>query len=233
IPISSYGWYRVSVYSQKSGCSNAEVLSKLRRAVAPLKLRCHYMREAGQVEGGATFSFHVDNYQLAAELRLRAHRPPAIGVRVDDEPPRVELTAAYRQKLRQAILSRYDAHRRCLNLCRFYADAQWEGEFCALQQLECLEAVVQIAGQEMPRLRRLLLDNNRLSELAGLRGVEQLLPRLKSISLRHNELGWLSELSVLEKLRELRKLNLKRNPLPLNYEQHVVIMLPQLRKLNR
>ncbi|KAH8312864.1 hypothetical protein KR044_013380, partial [Drosophila immigrans] len=238
IPISPYGWYRILVYSHNSGYSNAAVLHKLRRALAPRKLRCCCLREDGQLdeerERGATFTFYVDSYKMAAELQLRGHRPPVIGVRVDDVPPSIEVNEMYRQKLRKVILSRYDVDKRCLNLSRFYADEQWEeGEFCALQQFECLEAIVGIMEQEMPRLRRLLLDNNHLCSLDGFRGVEQRFRKLKSISLQHNELESLGELRVFEQLTRLEKLNVKRNPLPLNYEQHLVIMLPQLRKLNR
>ncbi|XP_060649868.1 nuclear RNA export factor 1 [Drosophila nasuta] len=239
IPISPYGWYRILIYSHKSGYSNAEVLNKLRRVVAPRRLRIYYLQESGQLEEEqeqdrfATFTFYVDSFKLAAELQLRGHCPPVIGVRVDDEPPRIEVNDIYREKLRQVILSRYNAAKRRLNLSRFYADDQLRGEFCALQQFECLEAIIEIMAQEMPRLRHLLLDNNHLCILDGFRNIEKLFPRLKSISLQRNELKRLRELRVFEKLRKLEKLNVRRNPLPLNYEQHLVIMMPQLRKLNR
>ncbi|EDW59702.1 nuclear RNA export factor 1 [Drosophila virilis] len=235
VPISPYGWYRVLVFSQNSGYTVKQVLEKLRLAVAPRKFRYYYLHEGGEQDveqdKRATFTFYVDSYKLAAELQLRGHRPPVVGLRVNDRPPMIEVDEPYRWKLRKVIMSRYDERKRCLNLCRFYADDYWKGEFCALQQFECLEAIIDIMEQELPQLRRLLLDNNHLCHLGGFRGVEQRLPRLHCISLQHNELKTLRPLRVFQRLR-LTELNVKRNPLPRNYEQQLVTMFPDLRTLN-
>ncbi|KAM8703604.1 hypothetical protein ACLKA7_008257 [Drosophila subpalustris] len=235
IPISPYGWYRVLVYSRNSGHTIDEVLDKLRLAVAPRKLRHYYFHEGGEPDEdrdkGATFTFYVDSYKLAAKLQQRGHRPPVIGVRVSDAPPNVQVDDFYRWKVRKVIVSRYDTEKRCLNLRRLYADDSWKGEFCALQQFECLEVIIEIMEQEMPQLRRLLLDENHLCNLSGFRGVEQRFSRLQSISLTHNELKSLHELRVFDRL-QLSELNLRRNPLPRNCEQLLVIMFPHLRALN-
>ncbi|XP_034488135.1 nuclear RNA export factor 1-like [Drosophila innubila] len=237
IPISPYGWYRVLVYSHNSGYTIEEVLDKLRLSVSPQRLRYYYLHEGGEQDEDrdkrATFTFYVDSYKLAAKLQQKGHRPPVIGVRVSDGPPNIQVDDFYRWKLRTVIMSssRYDPGKSCLNLCRFYADDCWKGEFCALQQFQCLEAIIEIMEQEMPQLRHLMLDSNHLSILSGFQGMEQRFSQLKSISLEHNELKSLHELRVFERL-QLKKLNLRRNPLPRNYEQHLVIMFPHLRALN-
>lgn len=235
VPISPYGWYRVLVFSQYSGYTVQQVMEKLREAVAPRKLKYYYLHEGGEhdVERDkrAAFTFYVDSYKLAAELQLRGHQPPVVGLRVNDRPPMIEVDEAYKWKLRKVIMSRYDAKKRCLNLCRFYADDQWRGEFCALQQFECFEATIDIMEREFPQLRRLLLDNNHMCHLGGFRGVDQRLPRLHSISLQHNELKTLRELRVFQRLH-LTELSLKRNLLPRNYEQQVLVMFPSLCMLN-
>lgn len=235
VPISPYGWYRVLVFSQYSGYTVEQVLEKLRVAVAPRKLKYYYLHEGGEQDverdKRATFTFYVDSYKLAAELQLRGHQPPVVGLRVNDRPPLIQVDEAYKWKLRKVIMSRYDAKRRCLNLCRFYADDYWKREFCALQQFECLEATIDIMERELPQLRRLLLDNNYMCHLGSFRGVEQRLPRLHSISLQRNELKTLRELRVFQRLH-LTELRIKRNPLPRNYEQQVLMMFPALCMLN-
>ncbi|EDV94801.1 nuclear RNA export factor 1 [Drosophila grimshawi] len=236
VPISPYGWYRVLVFSQYSGYTVSQVLEKLRLAVAPRKLRFYYLHVGGEQDverdRRATFTFYVNSYELAAELQFRGHCPPVVGLRVNDRPPMIRVDEAYKWKLRTVIMSRYDERRRCLNLRRFYADDYWkQGEFCALQQFECLAAIIDIMEQELPELRRLLLDNNHLCHLGGFRGVEQRLPRLNCISLQQNELKTLRPLRVFQRLR-LTELTVHRNPLPRNYERQLVLMFPQLHTLN-
>ncbi|XP_030240424.1 nuclear RNA export factor 1 [Drosophila navojoa] len=235
VPISPYGWYRVLVYSQYSGYTVEQVMEKLREAVAPRKLKYYYLHEGGEQDverdKRATFTFYVDSYKLAAELQLRGHQPPVVGLRVNDRPPLIDVDEAYKWKLRKVIMSRYDEKRRCLNLCRFYADDQWKGEFCALQQFECFAATMDIMERELPQLRRLLLDNNHMCHLGGFRGVDQRLPRLHSISLQQNDLKTLRELRVFQRLH-LTELSVKRNLLPRNYEQQVLVMFPSLCMLN-
>ncbi|KAH8417192.1 hypothetical protein KR222_006293, partial [Zaprionus bogoriensis] len=235
IPISPYGWYRVLVSSHNSGYSMHEVLDKLRLAVAPRKFRYYYLHEGGEqdVERDkcATFTFYVDNYKLASELQLRGHRPPIVGLRVNDRPPIIQVDSTYRWKLRQVITSRYDASKRCLNLCRFHADDFWQREFCALQQFECLKAIIDIIEEEMPRLHRLLLDNNHICHLGGFCKVEQRLPRLRCISLNNNDIKSLRVLRVFKRLH-ITELTLRRNPLPRYYEKQVLLMFPHLRMLN-
>lgn len=235
IPISPYGWYRVLVYIHKSGITIEKALDKMSMAVAPQKLRYHYFHEGGDEDDDqdkrASFTFYVDSYKLAVELQQRGHQPPVIGVRVSDGPPNIQVDDFYRWKVRKVIMSRYDSEKHCLNLSRFYADNNWKGDFCALQQFECLEVIIDIMEQEMPQLLSLQLDNNHLFLLVGFIGVERRLPQLKNISLQHNELKSLRELSVFEHL-QLIELNLRKNPLPLNYEQLLIIKFPHLRKLN-
>lgn len=235
VPISPYGWYRVLVYSHNSGYTVNQVLDKLRLAVAPRRLRYYYLHRGGEQDverdTRASFTFYVDNYKLAAELQLRGHCPPVVGLRVNDRPPNIRVDDALKWKLRQVIMSRYDATRSSLNLCRIHAHAFWKDEFFAMQQVECLEAIIDIMEQEMPQLRCLLLDKNHLCYLGSFRNVEHRLPRLKCISLQRNQLKSLRELRVFQRLR-LTELTLHRNPLPRNYEQHVLFMFPHLRVLN-
>lgn len=235
VPISPYGWYRVLVYTHISGYTVDQVLDKLRLAVAPRRFRYYYLHEGGERDVPrdyrASFTFYVDNYKLAAELQQRGHCPPIVGLLVNDRTPYIKVDDALRWKLRKVITSRYDAGKRCLNLSRLHADEDWGEEFCAMQQVECFEAIVDIIEQEMPQLRRLLLDNNHLCYLGSFRNVEQRLPRLHCISLQRNQLKSLSTLRVFQRLN-LTELKLRRNPLPRNYEQQVLPMFPHLKVLN-
>lgn len=235
VPISPYGWYRVLVYSHNSGLTVNQVLGKLRSAVSPRRLRYYYLHEGGEQDvewdKRATFTFYVDNYKLAAELQLRGHCPPIVGLRVNDRPPNIQVDDALKWKLRQVILSRYDADKSCLNLCRLHAHPYWRNEFFAMQQFECLEAIVDIMEQEMPLLRRLLLDKNHLCYLGSFRNVQHRLPRLRCISLQCNQLKSLHVLRVFQRLR-LTELTLWRNPLPRNYKQQVLLMFPNLQVFN-
>lgn len=235
VPISPYGWYRVLVYSHYSGYTVNQVLDKLRLAVAPRRFRYYYLHQGGEQDyerdNRASFTFYVDNYKLAAELQQRGHCPPIMGLLVNDRTPYIKVDDALRWKLRKVITSRYDAGKRCLNLSRLHADEDWRGEFCAVQQVECFEAIVDIIEQEMPQLRRLLLDNNHLCYLGSFRNVEHRLPRLQCISLQRNQLKTLRTLRVFQRLH-LTELKLRRNPLPRNYEQQVLHMFPHLKVLN-
>lgn len=235
VPISRYGWYRVLVYCHNSGYTVDQVLDKLRLAVAPRRFRYYYLHEGGEQdverENRATFTFYVDNYKLAAELQQRGHCPPILGLLVNDRTPYIKVDDALRWKLRKVITSRYDAVKRCLDLSRFHADEAWREEFCAMQQVECFEAIVDIIEQEMPQLRRLLLDNNHLCYLGSFRNVERRLPRLQCISLQRNQLKTLRSLRVFQRLH-LTELKLRRNPLPRNYEKQVLLMFPHLQVLN-
>lgn len=235
VPISPYGWYRVLVYSHKSGYTVNQVLDRLRLAVAPRRLRYYYLHGGGEQDverdTRATFTFYVDNYKLAAELHLRGHCPPVVGLRVNDRPPHIQVDDALKWKLRQVIMSRYDVTKDSLDLSRIHAHAFWRNEFFAMQQVECLEAIIDIMEQEMPQLRCLLLDKNHLCYLGSFRNVEHRLPRLKSISLQRNQLKSLRELRVFQRLH-LTELTVHRNPLPRNYEQGVLSMFPHLRVLN-
>ncbi|ALC46971.1 nxf4 [Drosophila busckii] len=232
LPISHHGWYRVVVFTM---LTPPEVLRQLQWHLMIRKLRYYYFHEGGEEDVAedehASFTFYVKSYKLANALLQRGQHLALAILRVSDKPPQLQVDAAYRWKLRKLLLLRYDEKRRSLNLRRFYADKHWRREFCALQQFELLEACFEIMAQELPQLRHLRLDHNYLVHLGAFSGVEQLLPQLKSISLRRNELNDVRLLSMLQPLH-ITELNVRRNPLPRNYKQQLLQMLPQLRKLN-
>ncbi|XP_065184607.1 U2 small nuclear ribonucleoprotein A'-like [Sycon ciliatum] len=84
----------------------------------------------------------------------------------------------------------------------------------------------------LPRLKCILLNNNRILRIAS--NLEHHLPHLETLILTNNNLQELTDLDPLQTIKTLTTLCLLKNPVAANssYRQYVISRLPQLRVLD-
>lgn len=94
-------------------------------------------------------------------------------------------------------------------------------------------AIVKLEGfPKLPRLKTLLLNNNRIARISA--GLEESIPNVQWLVLTSNKLSHLVDLSPLGSLSKLQYLTLLDNPVTKkpNYRLYVVSRCPQLKVLD-
>lgn len=101
--------------------------------------------------------------------------------------PNVELTPALKEKMKLTMAKRYNAMNKALDLSKFHMDPDLQDYFCGLSKPVVFLAAIHIISENIPELEALNLDDNKITIVMQVKGIERKLPNLKILRIGNNK----------------------------------------------
>lgn len=204
-------WYEVKIpYGHKY--EKEFILRSLVNAISPLIFIPQYWK----VEDTAV-SFYIEDFQAAEALQkidrtigLPDGRKMIVIVR--NSNPQYQVNAQLKERMKLAMVKRYNPATRALNLEKFHTDPDLSDIFCALFRPQIMLAAFDVIKDNIPDLEALNLNDNKLLILDHFRTLAQKVPNLKILHMANNKIPYVTSLDCLKAL-SLVEINLEGNPL--------------------
>lgn len=155
--------------------------------VAPRSFIPHYFK----TEQNA-ISFYIDDIKMAEDL-LNADRTISMPdgfkmiIKVRNSIPQVQIDEHLKQKMKMAMVKRYNAATKALDLTKFHSDEDLRDIFCGLFRPTIMLAAIEIIAENIPDLEALNLADNKIHLLDHLKCLANKLPSLKILYLENNK----------------------------------------------
>ncbi|GFG38323.1 hypothetical protein Cfor_01734 [Coptotermes formosanus] len=212
VPDNMPSWYKV-IIPHGGRYSKEYILKALLDAITPtVFIPLNY-----EVRG-ADSSFFVDDSRTADKLasvdrKIMTFKGFRLVVKVKPDMPHVELNCTLKEKIKAAMVKRYNAALKALDLSRFHADPDLVDNYAvALFRPNMMLAVVDVIVENVPELVALDLSENKLYALDSLSVLSVKLPNLRVLHIGKNRIRDMHQLDRLEGLC-LEDLVLDGNPL--------------------
>ncbi|XP_013192505.1 nuclear RNA export factor 1 [Amyelois transitella] len=211
-------WYQIVIpYGAKH--EKDVILKALLGYISPEIFIPHYYK----VNGNSSI-FYVDDVKIAEKL-FYADRKIVMSdgfklvVIVRNAAPTVTIDAEMKEKMKTAMVKRYNAATKALDLTKFHADPELQDIFCALFRPMIMLAVIDIIAEHIPDLEALNLNDNKLHGMEHLKILSTKFKLLKILYLGDNRIPSIASLEPLKSL-QLVELYLKGNPLVNRFNDH-------------
>lgn len=168
------------------------VLNSLMEAIKPEPLIPHYYK----VEDARQATFYVDDLKMAQAL-LNADRKISMPdgfnliIRVRASLPTVQIDDTLKEKMKLAMVKRYNAATNALDLTKFHADPDLGDVFCALFRPTIMLAAIDVIAANIPNLEALNLSDNKIHLLDHLKCLSMKLPNIKILYLPRNRVSFI------------------------------------------
>lgn len=233
---SSTGWFEVKIpYGHKY--EKEFILRSLVQAIAPLIFIPQYWK----VEDTAV-SFFIEDFPAAEALQkvdrtidLPDGRKMIVIVR--NSNPQFQVNAQLKERMKLAMVKRYNPVTKALNLEKFHTDPDLSDIFCALFRPQIMLAAFDVIKDNIPDLEALNLNDNKLHMVDHFKVLAQKMPNLKILYLANNKIPYVTSLDSLKAL-SLVEINLEGNPLKDRIKDQTVYIsevrkrLPKIIKLD-
>ncbi|PNF34519.1 hypothetical protein B7P43_G10726 [Cryptotermes secundus] len=172
---------------------------------------------------GIDSSFFVDDSEAAEKLdnadrKIITVKGFKLVIKVKPALPHVELNSTLKEKIKAAMVKRYNADLKALDLSRFHTDPDLVDNYAvALFRPNMMLAVLDIIVENVPELTALDLSDNKLYALDSLSVLPVKVPNLKVLHIGRNRIRDMNQLNCLESLR-LEDIVLRGNPLCSKYQ---------------
>ncbi|XP_017785582.1 PREDICTED: nuclear RNA export factor 1 [Nicrophorus vespilloides] len=192
-------WY--SVYMPHGNRYERHVIEQmLMQHIAPLPLI-----PINWTASGTMVTFYVDDPKVADKLNdLNQEIQMADGfklmMRVMNRMPNVEISLKLKDRMKLAMMKRYNPTTKALDLTRFHIDPVLQELFCALAKHQICRQALEIISENIRDLEALNLSNNNIHMLIPLKDMTTLLPNLKVLHIGHNKLRDIAQLDSLKGL---------------------------------
>lgn len=138
--------------------------------------------------------FFVDDFRIAEKLQgcdrnIQMYDGFKLPVRVRPGTPQVPIDDAYKEKIKLAMVKRYNVNTRALDLSKFNADPDFKSMFFTLARPQMMSAVLDIIEKNIPDLVALNLNDNQMVTMESFKNITQRLPHLKILYLDENRVG--------------------------------------------
>lgn len=181
-------WYEVKIpYGHKY--EKEFILRSLVNAISPLIFIPQYWK----VEDTAV-SFYIEDFQAAEALQkidrtigLPDGRKMIVIVR--NSNPQYQVNAQLKERMKLAMVKRYNPATRALNLEKFHTDPDLSDIFCALFRPQIMLAAFDVIKDNIPDLEALNLNDNKLLILDHFRTLAQKVPNLKILHMANNKVS--------------------------------------------
>ncbi|XP_053608545.1 nuclear RNA export factor 1 [Plodia interpunctella] len=213
-------WYQIIIpYGAKH--EKDVVLKALLSYISPEIFIPHYYK----VNGNSAV-FYVDDVKIAEKLyyadrKIIMNDGFKLVVIVRNVAPTVTIDAEMKEKMKTAMVKRYNAATKALDLTKFHADPELQDVFCALFRPMIMLAVVDIIAEHIPDLEALNLNDNKLHGTEHLKVLATKFKHLKILYMGDNRIPSVGSLDPLKAL-PLVELYLKGNPLVNRFNDHEV-----------
>ncbi|XP_053696649.1 nuclear RNA export factor 1 isoform X1 [Sabethes cyaneus] len=188
------------------------ILRSLLNSIKPEIFIPHYWK----VEDTAV-SFYIEDFP-AAEALQRIDRTIDLPdgrkmiVIVRNSTPQFQINEQLKERMKLAMVKRYNPATKALNLEKFHADPDLSDIFCALFRPQLLLAALDVIKENIPDLEALNLNNNKLHMLDHFKQMATKIPTLKILYMANNKIPYVNSLDSLKALN-LIEINLDGNPL--------------------
>ncbi|CAH1711743.1 unnamed protein product [Chironomus riparius] len=195
------GWYLVTIH-HGSKYEKDVLLKLLMNALLPTVFNAHYYKIDTE---NSCAQFYVDDYDIAAKIltqdkKLNLPDGFKMIIRVRGSVPHVKVDETLKERMKLAMVKRYNPQTKALDLTKFHADQDLSDVFCALFRPQIMSAVISIIVENIPDLEALNLNENKLNMFDHLKILSSKLHHLKIIYLANNRIGSLSSLEVFKHL---------------------------------
>lgn len=188
--VSPAGWYMVTInYGAKY---DKDIIFKLLlNAVAPSVFIPNYYRVETETQASM---FYVDDYEVAEKImkldrKLELPDGFKLVLRVRGSVPMVKIDPALRERMKLAMVKRYNAATKALDLTKFHADPELTDIFCGLFRAPIMTAAIDIIAENIPDLEALNLNDNKLNLIDHLKLMATKLKSLKILYLGDNKVS--------------------------------------------
>uniref|UniRef100_A0A670YRF3 Nuclear RNA export factor 1 n=1 Tax=Pseudonaja textilis TaxID=8673 RepID=A0A670YRF3_PSETE len=215
-PVSKKTWFRITIpYGRKY--ERSWLMNAIRETCSvpfnPVEFHCVNNRAVFFVEDTS-----VANALKQTSRKISAPDGHKVAILINTcNPPTTiqhELKPEDIEQLKQCMSKRYDSSHQALDMKNIHADPDLIARNIdiVLNRRNCMVAMLQIVGDNIPELLSLNLSNNKLYRLDDLAGLHRKAPNLKILNLSCNQLKTEHELDKLKGLK-LDELWLDNNPL--------------------
>lgn len=187
---SPHGWYCVTI-DRGSKYTREVVMRMLSNALAPKVFNPCYYKQDGDSQSS---TFFVDDYNIAEQLmkldrKLDMTDGTKMIIRVRGSVPQVRVDQALKDRMKNAMVKRYNVTTKALDLTKFHADPDLADIFCALFRPQVMTAAIEVISENIPDLQALNLNDNKLNLLDHLKIIPKKLPHLKILYLGNNKVS--------------------------------------------
>lgn len=182
------GWYMVSI-TQGGKYDRDTLLRLLMSAVAPTTFNAQFYRVDKDTNA---VHFYLDDFDVAEQI-LRQDKKIELPdgfkmiIRCRGSVPQVRVDENLKERMKMAMVKRYNAQTKAMDLTRFHSDPDFNDIFCALARPQVMTTVIDIIAENIPDLEALNLNDNKLGLLDHLRVLSTKLPNLKILYLGNNK----------------------------------------------
>lgn len=204
------GWFQVKIpFGAKVG--KTELYSLILQHIRPMVFIPHYYKE---VDNAAIF--YVDEIEAGQKLsdsdrQIQMPSGHQMRLLVTNNVPQSNVDDAVAERMKLAMVKRYSAETKALDLTKFHSDPDLLDIFCALFRPSFMTQAFKIIGENIPQLEALNLNDNKISQMTHFTELQAKMPNLKILYLAKNKIPTLRSLDALKGC-ELVELMLDGNP---------------------
>lgn len=192
------GWYMVTIV-QGGKYEKDTILRLLMSALTPTTFNAQFYRvdkDSNQVQ------FYLDDFEIAEKI-LRQDKKLDLPdgfkmiIRVRGSVPSVRVDDSLKERMKLAMVKRYNAQTKAMDLTKFHGDPDFTDIFCALARPQVMTSVIDIIAENIPDLEALNLNDNKLGLLDHLKILTTKLPNLKILYLGNNKVSTVSMAMII------------------------------------
>lgn len=184
------GWYQVTInYGAKY---DKDIIFKLLlEAVSPTVFIPNYYKADMETKNAVFFVDEYDAAEKISRLDRRLTLPDGFKmlIRVRGTMPQTRIDDSLKERMKLAMVKRYNQGTKALDLTKFHADPELTDIFCALLRPPIMSAAIDIIAENIPDLEALNLNDNKLSFLEHMKTMSTKLRNLKILYLGNNKVS--------------------------------------------
>lgn len=184
------GWYQITIQHGAKYDKNI-IFRLLLNAVSPAVFIPNYFKADNDNKSAI---FYVDEHDVAEKI-MRLDRKLELPdgfkmlLRVRGSMPQVRIDESLKERMKNAMVKRYNQTTKALDLTKFHADPELQDIFCALFRPPIMSAAIDIIAENIPDLEALNLNDNKINLMDHLKNMPSKLSNLKILYLGNNKVS--------------------------------------------
>lgn len=184
------GWFQVKVpFGAKVG--KTEIYALILQHIRPMVFIPHYYKELDNAS-----IFYVDDLEAAQKLsdsdrQIQMPSGHPMRLLVTNNVPQSNVDDSVVQRMKLAMVKRYNAETKALDLTKFHSDPDLLDIFCALFRPSFMTEAFKIIAENIPQLEALSLNDNKISVMTHFSELAAKVPNLKVLYLSKNKVSCL------------------------------------------
>lgn len=164
-----------------------EIYSLLLQHVRPMVFIPHYYKELDNAS-----IFYIDELESAQKLsdsdrQIQMPSGHQMRVLVSNNVPQSNVDDTVVERMKLAMVKRYNAETKALDLTKFHSDPDLLDIFCALFRPSFMTQAFKIIAENIPQLEALNLNDNKINMMTHFQDLSTKVPNLKILYLGKNK----------------------------------------------